>query len=59
MGSAEVARCGLELPAVAAALEMLPAALFEDPCPVRELVQVQVAAFVQLIRFRPARQPSA
>jgi len=53
VGAATEARYGLELPAVAAALEMLPVGLVEDPCPVRELVQVEVAAVVQFEEDRP------
>ena len=52
-GSAAEARYGLKLPAVAAALEMLPVGLVQHPCPVRELVQVKVAAVVQFEEDRP------
>ena len=53
VGSAAEASYGLELPAVAAAPEMFPIGLVEDPCPVRELVQVEVAAVVQFEEDRP------
>ena len=51
VSSSAEAGYGLEL--VAAAPEMLPVGLVEDSCPVRELVQVEVAAVVQLEEDRP------
>ena len=53
VGAAAESSYGLELPAVAAVLEMLPVGLVEDTCPMRELVQVEVAAVVQFEEDRP------
>jgi hypothetical protein len=52
-GSTAAASYGLEFPAVAAAPEMFPISFVEDPCPVRQLVQVEIAAVVQFEEDRP------
>jgi hypothetical protein len=53
VGSAAEASYGLELPAVAPAPETLPVRLVQDPCPVRELVQVEIGPVVQFEEDRP------
>ena len=55
VGSVVEASYALELSAIAAAPEMFPVGLVEDPCPVRELVQVEIAAVVQFEEDRSVR----